>query len=427
MRRRMTSAVLVCLLATAAARTSAATEPGRPLLVTVDDLPVAGGRLHTDPGERQRITDGLLAVLAKHRVPAVGFVVWSQVRGENDRELLRRWLAGGHELGNHTANHTDLATTDTVAFVGDVEEGRARLASLLAESRGTVRYFRFPYLREGETTVKRDAVRKALAESGQRAVPVTIDNQDWSFERPWVEARRVGDHVALERIGEEYQVALRLEVLTQTALGDELFGRAVPQILLLHANDVGVAQWDSLFTWLRQRGYRFAQAEEVLADAAFARPPDFIGTHGPGLWQRIAHDRGREQSRMVVLDLLGEQAAAWNRGDLDSFCAVYAEDAIFITPSGVTHGRDAVLDRYRRRYPSRAAMGRLSLAPLDVRQAWGFEPNPLGDAHPSRVHGISLVARWTLTREDGNDATGLTLLVFHRRAGRWVIVQDASM
>lgn len=427
MRRGRAPVVLVCLAIMVAARTIAAAEPGRPLLVTVDDLPVAGGRLHADPAERKRITDGLLAVLAKHRVHAVGFVVWGQVRDDHDRELLRRWLAGGHELGNHTARHSDLGAVDAADYLADVEQGRAGLASLLADSRGAVRYFRYPYLREGETAVKLEAVRRALTESGQRAVPVTIDNQDWSFERPWVEARRAGDRPALERIGEEYQLALRLEVLTQTTLGDELFGRPVPQILLLHANDVGAAQWDALFTWLRGRGYRFASAEEVLADAAFARAPDFVGTHGPGFWQRIAHERGRERAQTAVLDLLHGQAAAWNRGDLDAFCTVYADDAIFLTPAGVTQGRDAVLNRYRRRYPSRAAMGQLRLEPLEVRQAWGFEPNPLGDAQPSRVHGVSVVARWTLSMDDGSEATGLTLLVFHRNAGRWVIVQDASM
>ncbi|MGV8038977.1 MAG: SgcJ/EcaC family oxidoreductase [Thermoanaerobaculaceae bacterium] len=405
----------------------AAQPPGRPLLVTVDDLPVAGGGLHTDRTERARITKDLLGVLAKHRVPAVGFVVWSQVKTEQDRALLGRWLAAGHELGNHTARHSDLAKVSLEEYLGDVEEGRAGLAELLAAHGRTVRFFRYPFLREGETEAKLDGVRTALARSGQRPVPVTIDNQDWSFEKPWVEARRAGDTAAMARVAEEYQAALRLEVLGQTALGDELFERQVPQVLLLHANEVGAAQWDSLFTWLASRGYRFASADEVLADPAVATEPRFVGTHGPGLWQRLAHDRGRERARTAVTELLAEQSAAWNRGDLEAFCAVYAEDAVFVTPKGLTQGRQAVLERYRTSYPTLAAMGTLSLEPVELREAWGFEPNPLGDAQPSRVHGISLVARWKLVKADGTEASGLTLLVFHRQAGRWMIVQDASM
>ncbi len=72
-------------------------------------------------------------------------------------------------------------------------------------------------------------------------------------------------------------------------------------------------------------------------------------------------------------------------------------------------------------------MGTLTLEPVEIREAWGFEPNPLGDAQPSRVHGVSLVARWTLVTQEGTEASGLTLLVLHRVAGRWLIVQDASM
>lgn len=81
---------------------------GRPLLISIDDLPVAGGDLHTDPGERELITRGLLAALAKHHVPAMGLVIWGNVKTGDDRVLLRRWLAAGHELGNHSASHLDL-------------------------------------------------------------------------------------------------------------------------------------------------------------------------------------------------------------------------------------------------------------------------------------------------------------------------------
>ena len=74
--------------------------------------------------------------------------------------------------------------------------------------------------------------------------------------------------------------------------------------------------------------------------------------------------------RAELQGFLDEQAAAWTRGDLDAFCASYAEDATFVSPTtGITHGRDEVLARYRRRYPTRDAMGALSLEVLEVRAA----------------------------------------------------------
>lgn len=354
-------------------------------------------------------------------------MIWGNVASPADARLLERWLAAGQELGNHSKSHLDYSRTGSDEYIADTEAGRAGLAALLAKHGRAVRFFRFPYLREGDTVAKLDAMRAYLARSVQRTVPVTIDDQDWSYERRWVEARRAGDPAGMARVAEEYQAALRMEVLAQTAEGDELFGRPVPQILILHANEVGAAQWDALFTWLESRGYRFAPADEVLADPAIATPRRYDREPGSSLWCHVAHERQAKEAKEQVTELLQQQAAAWNRGDLTAFCAVYDDDAVFLAPSGLARGRQAVLDRYKARYPTPEAMGTLSLEPLETREAWGSEVTLLDDLVPSRVHGVSLVARWTLRAADGSEHTGLTLLVFLRRGDRWVIVQDASM
>ncbi len=111
-------------------------------------------------------------------------------------------------------------------------------------------------------------------------------------------------------------------------------------------------------------------------------------------------------------ELLRRQAEAWNAGDLEGFCAAYAEDALFVTPQGVTRGRREVLERYRGRYRDRASMGRLSFETLDVREGSG---------------SISVAARWSLEYADRPTASGYTLLVMHSLGGRLLIVQDASM
>jgi peptidoglycan-N-acetylglucosamine deacetylase len=424
---RARAALLIASVLVAAAARCEPVAAGRPLLVTVDDLPIGTGKLHPDPADRQRITDGLLAVLGQHHVTAVGFVIWGNVAGPSDEALLERWLAAGHDLGNHSRTHLDYSRTAAENYIADVEAGRVGLQAFLDRRGRSIRFFRFPFLREGDTEEKLAAMRAYLERSGQRTAPVTIDDQDWSFEEPWVTASRAGDAAALARIGEEYQLALRSEVLAQTAEGDGLFGRVTPQVLLLHANQVGTAQWDALFTWLEGRGYRFATADEVMADAAIATPHHVVSGPGGSLWYRVRRERGSENARAAVAVLLQQQAAAWSRGDLEGFCSAYADDAVFVSPSGLTEGHQAVLERYRKHYTTPAEMGALTLTVLETREAWGSEANVFKDAMPSRTHGISVVARWALRRADGGESSGLTLLVFHRRDGRWVIVQDASM
>ena len=73
----------------------------RPLLVTVDERPIAGGG-HDNPAERRQITDWLLGHLERHGIQAVGFVTWSNVRdvlrGLSRRHGPRSPGAGGAPL-----------------------------------------------------------------------------------------------------------------------------------------------------------------------------------------------------------------------------------------------------------------------------------------------------------------------------------------
>jgi peptidoglycan/xylan/chitin deacetylase (PgdA/CDA1 family)/ketosteroid isomerase-like protein len=423
---RALAASLLVLLGLATAGWADEAAPLRPLLVTVDDLPVAGRGAGANDAERSRITDGLLAQLRAHHVRAVGFVIWKNVRDDAGRALLQRWLAEGHEVGSHSDSHLNLTTTDFEAYRADVERARDALGRFL-EARGqSLRLFRFPYLCEGDTPEKLSAMRAYLDETGQRSVPVTIDDQDWSFDNPWREARDRGDVAAMAVVAEDYHSALRLAVRHHEARGDRLLGRTTPQILLLHANAIGAAEWGRLFTWLERTGHRFATADEVLSDPAFADPPAVVSRFGYGLWDRGWQVRNEAQAKDEAAALLAGQAEAWSAGDLEAFCSVYADDALYVSPSGTTRGRAAILEQYRRRYPDRDAMGTLTLEVLDARTGDGVEVTPHGDAVPGRVHSVSIVGRWRLTFPGRDPAEGRTLVVLRRAGDGWQIVQDAS-
>ena len=424
MRHRVSPLVPLLLLATVPA--PATEEPvERPLLVTVDDLPIAGG--HDDPDERLRITEGLLGHLERHDIKAVGLVTWRNVRDAGDRALLERWLDAGHELGNHSYSHPNYSTTAIEVYRADMDRARRELVALLEPHGRALRFFRFPFLREGDTPEKVAAMRGYLKETGQRNLPVTLDNQDWSYDAPWTAARQSGDTAEASAVARDYHAALRISIRHHERRGDRLLGRTTPQILLLHANAVGAAEWGRLFAWLEQTGHRFAGADEVLVEPTLADPPAVVAPYGYGTWDRLWQERGEVQAREETVALLRTQAEAWNAGDLEEFCTVYADDAAYVSSTGVTRGREAILARYRQRYPDRAAMGTLSFEIVEARPASGVERTLLGDAAPGRVHGVSIVARWRLTYADREPAEGLTLVVFRRRGEGWEMVQDASM
>ncbi len=416
------SLLLICALS---AQAGGADVSPRPLLITVDDLPLTGAAPDR-AAERLALTRAHLAALKAQRIQAVGLVTWRNVREPADLELLKMWLDAGHELGNHSDQHPNYTTTGIEAYRADIEGARARLQELLTPRGRQVRFFRFPMLREGDSLEKVDAMRQYLAQSGQRNLAVTIDNQDWSFDRPWVEARRAGDRKRQAEVAADYQAALRLAVRHHERSADQLLGRPAPQVLLLHANSIGGSEWPRLFAWLAEAGHRFAGADQVLADRVFSDLPRLAAPYGYGLWDRMRQLAEEDEARQAVASLLATQANAWTAGDLDAFCSVYAEDALFVSPSGQTRGRQAVLERYRKRYPDQAARGALSLEVVEMRPLAGVEVTPLGDAVPGRVHALSVVARWTLRYPEKEPATGLTLLVLRRNGKAWSIVQDAS-
>jgi peptidoglycan/xylan/chitin deacetylase (PgdA/CDA1 family) len=392
--------------------------PLRPVLITVDDLPLTGPMRNASDSEKSKLHDGMLAALKKHQIQALAFVTWNNLTVA-DEALLQRWVAAGHELGNHSSTHLNYNKTDIAAYWDDVEKARVQLARL-----GKVRFFRFPFLREGDTIEKLRAGRAYLQKSGQRNVGVTIDNQDWSFEERLAAAKTETEKRLLH---EDYQAALRVAVRLHEARGDDLLGRQSPQILLLHAGAMGAAEWDALFQWLEETGHRFATADEVLADPVFSLPHEYVARYGSGIFDRLLDKEDREYAEQKVKRLLEGQVKAWNAGDIDGFCSVYAEDAVFLSPSGLTKGRAELIARYKKRYPNKAAMGTLSLTVLDVRLGKGVEVTPFGDAVPSDVHSVSIAAAWSLSYPAKPTAKGTTLLTLQPHGESFVIVQDASM
>jgi len=113
----------------------------------------------------------------------------------------------------------------------------------------------------------------------------------------------------------------------------------------------------------------------------------------------------------AVTAVLEEQARAWNEGDLEAFVAHYldAPRTRFVSGNTALYGVADLLERYRRNYPDRAAMGELSFADLDVRI---LSPD-----------FAFVFGRFHLERE--NDApTGLFTLLFENTAGGWKISHD---
>ena len=116
----------------------------------------------------------------------------------------------------------------------------------------------------------------------------------------------------------------------------------------------------------------------------------------------------------AIQKLMTDSEAAWNRGDLPAFASYYEDspDTTFMGREVVRGGQAAILQRYRKSYPTREAMGTLTFSEIVIR--------PLAD-------GVALVTgKFALqrTKEGGGDASGRYTLVVRRTPSGWKIIHD---
>lgn len=122
---------------------------------------------------------------------------------------------------------------------------------------------------------------------------------------------------------------------------------------------------------------------------------------------------GQSKDEKTIRNLLAEQTAAWNRGDIESFMKGYWENdsLMFIGKSGITYGWTNTLNNYKKGYPDTAAMGQLAFTLIKVEKI-------------SRKY-FQVVGKWFLKRSIG-DVGGHYTLLLRKINRKWVIVADHS-
>ena len=114
-----------------------------------------------------------------------------------------------------------------------------------------------------------------------------------------------------------------------------------------------------------------------------------------------------------VVNVLTEQQAAWNRGDLDGFMASYwkSDRMAFCGGSEMTYGWKPTYDRFAKKYKGEGKeMGKLSFEEVDVLHA--------------DDDGAGARGKYRLLFKDGKTASGRFTLVLKRIDGRWNIIHD---
>jgi peptidoglycan/xylan/chitin deacetylase (PgdA/CDA1 family) len=257
----------------------------RTVAITIDDGPVVGEM--RDLGNFQRIARGLLSSLEAEKVPATIFINERQLNVQGQRDgraaVVQQWLDAGYEIANHTYSHPSANRAGLREFQDDIVRGDTIMRALLQERGKKMVWFRYPFLDSGTTPEVHQALVNFLEERQYRVAHVTVDYADYNFAGAYTRLLRAGEAATAEKVKQAYlaQVDVGFEYAEKASV--EVYGHEIPQILLIHCNELNSVTLRESIARMRRRGYSFVTLDEAAKDPVYARPDTFTGPGGSWL------------------------------------------------------------------------------------------------------------------------------------------------
>ena len=261
--------------------------------ITVDDIPEHG---NLPPGvSYEDVSLLLLKVFKENGVDHVyGFTNGTFMQySPEEIGILKEWLIAGYPLGNHTYSHLNLNSVTTSSYLDDIAKQDRLLQTLatlspLIEKRHV---FRYPYLDEGNTLAKRNAVRAYLATNGYRTAEVTIDYDDWEWTDAYTRCVAKHDDKTIKWLKDHIVESADRHLRDSKANAKLLFNRDIPQILLIHVALFNTVTLDKILKHWRANGVQFVSLDEALSDPVYAINPNMTYEGGRGFLYQIAEAR----------------------------------------------------------------------------------------------------------------------------------------
>ncbi len=213
----------------------------RKLVLTFDDGP--------DPVYTKQILD----TLAHYHVPASFFVVG--IEAENNIPIIKRIFREGHEIGNHTFFHPNMATVSTRR--ANLEMDLTRLLIECITGHSTI-LFRAPFNADSEPTKSEELIPIALSrKKNYVTVGESIDTEDWQKD----EIKGFNADTILNRVIKIYERRIHNPDTEDTS-------GVNGNIILLHDaggdRSASVEATGKIIRFFQNRGYTFTTVADLL-------------------------------------------------------------------------------------------------------------------------------------------------------------------
>ena len=235
----------------------------------------------------------LLDHLTSAKLNAVFFVTGNNKTDDKGKFLLKSWSDRGHKLGNHTFSHLNYGNKE-ITFERFQREF-LKTDSIIRTSAAYFRYFRFPYLKEGDTKEKVTLARTLLERHDYRNGHVTIDGSDWYINSRLRRRLIENPKADVEGFREFYLQHFFDRATYYEDLAFKLTGRHIKHTLLLHHNLASALFLGDLIKMFKAKGWNIIDAEQAYSDEIFNSSPSNIPAGESLIWA-LAKESGKFDS-----------------------------------------------------------------------------------------------------------------------------------
>lgn len=149
------------------------------------------------------------------------------------------------------------------------------------------RYFRYPYLFEGDTQKKRDTIREYLFTHHYKVAQVTTDFEDYLWNNAYVRCVKKKDNQSIEWLKKSYIEQALKSIKVAHIQSQLIFKRDIKQILLLHIGVFDALMLDDLLTTFERHQIKFISLPEALQDKAYQINPNIVSKHTGGFLDQM--------------------------------------------------------------------------------------------------------------------------------------------
>jgi len=230
----------------------------------------------------------LLKKLKEADVEAMFFVKGSGKTGDKGKQLLNSWNDNGHKIANHTFTHPNYSSETTT--ITDFKNELLKNDKVINSYSNYSKFFRYPYLKEGNTKEKISTFREFLKSQNYRNGYVTIDASDWYIDSRLVKRLRENPNTDISDFREYYLNHIWERAQFYEKLSLEINGRHINHSLLLHHNLVAALFIDDLIEMFKSKKWEIISASKAYKDPVYLTVTKFAGE---SLIYAMAKDSGK--------------------------------------------------------------------------------------------------------------------------------------